>query len=91
MEAQFLKYQKFFTDFSKLDKMEDTFVTFMELSGYPHFENVCSNILSFYFDTQLSCNVSACQHFASACLCGKNSCGSNSLFSQLHPAKQLRL
>lgn len=52
MEAQFLKYQKFFTDFSKLDKMEDTFVTFMELSGYPHFENVCSNILSFYFDTQ---------------------------------------
>lgn len=52
MEAQFLKYQKLFTDFSKLDKMEDTFVTFMELSGYPHFENVCSNILSFYFDTQ---------------------------------------
>lgn len=52
MEVQFLKYQKLFTEFNKLDKMEDTFVTFMELSGYPHFENVCSNILSFYFDTQ---------------------------------------
>ena len=52
MEAEFLKYQKLFTEFNKLDKMEDTFVTFMELSGYPHFENVCSNILSFYFDTQ---------------------------------------
>lgn len=24
--------------------------TFMEVSGYPHYENVCSNILSFYFD-----------------------------------------
>ena len=42
MKAEFLKYQKLFTEFNKLDKMEDTFVTFMELSGYPHFENVCS-------------------------------------------------
>ena len=25
--------------------------TFMEISGYPHYENVCSNILEFYFDT----------------------------------------
>lgn len=25
--------------------------TFMEVSGYPHYENVCSNILGFYFDT----------------------------------------
>ncbi|MEI7910297.1 MAG: PD-(D/E)XK nuclease family protein [Verrucomicrobiota bacterium] len=24
--------------------------TFMEVSGYPHYENVCSNILRFYFD-----------------------------------------
>jgi hypothetical protein len=24
--------------------------TIMEVSGYPHFENVCSNILEFYFD-----------------------------------------
>lgn len=25
--------------------------TFMEISGYPHFENVCSNILRFFLDT----------------------------------------
>jgi hypothetical protein len=24
--------------------------TFMEVAGYPHYENVCSNILAFYFD-----------------------------------------
>lgn len=24
--------------------------TFMEISGYPHYENVCSNILAFFFD-----------------------------------------
>lgn len=24
--------------------------TFMEVSGYPHYENVCTNVLSFYFD-----------------------------------------
>jgi hypothetical protein len=24
--------------------------TFMEVSGYPHYENVCSNILAFYFN-----------------------------------------
>lgn len=24
--------------------------TFMEISGYPHYENVCSNILSFFLD-----------------------------------------
>ena len=25
--------------------------SFMDISGYPHYENVCSNILSFYFQT----------------------------------------
>ena len=25
--------------------------TFMDVSGYPHYENVCSNILAFYFNT----------------------------------------
>ena len=24
--------------------------TFQEISGYPHYENVCSNILAFYLD-----------------------------------------
>ena len=26
--------------------------TFMEISGYPHYENVCSNILGFFFDNK---------------------------------------
>ena len=26
--------------------------TIMDISGYPHYENVCSNILAFYFDPQ---------------------------------------
>ena len=26
--------------------------TFMEISGYPHYENVCSNILAFFFDPE---------------------------------------
>ena len=25
--------------------------TFMDISGYSHYENVCSNILAFYFNT----------------------------------------
>ena len=31
----------------KIPKKEKTF---MEISGYPHYENVCSNILAFYFN-----------------------------------------
>jgi hypothetical protein len=26
--------------------------TFMEIGGYPHYENVCSNFLAFYFDPE---------------------------------------
>jgi hypothetical protein len=26
--------------------------TFLELAGYPHYENVCSNLLSFYLDPE---------------------------------------
>ena len=33
--------------YSKLPVKEKTF---MEVSGYPHYENVCSNILSFYLN-----------------------------------------
>ena len=33
--------------YMKIPKKEKTF---MEISGYPHFENVCSNILAFYFN-----------------------------------------
>lgn len=34
-------------DFQKIPKPKRT-RTFLEISGYPHFENVCSNILKFY-------------------------------------------
>lgn len=33
--------------YKKIPKREKTF---MEVSGYPHYENVCSNILAFYFN-----------------------------------------
>ena len=33
--------------YKKIPKKEKTF---MEVSGYPHYENVCSNILAFYFN-----------------------------------------
>lgn len=33
--------------YKKLPKKEKTF---MDVSGYPHYENVCSNILAFYFN-----------------------------------------
>ena len=26
--------------------------TFMEIAGYPHYENVCSNFLAFFFDPE---------------------------------------
>jgi hypothetical protein len=31
--------------------------TFMEISGYPHYENVCTNILAFFFDSKESHNM----------------------------------
>ncbi len=36
-------------DFEKIPKPKRT-RTLLEISGYPHFENVCSNILKFYLD-----------------------------------------
>ena len=43
--------EKFLKDaehiYNRISKKEKTF---MEVSGYPHYENVCSNILSFYFN-----------------------------------------
>ena len=37
-----------FADLEKLPKAINREPTFMEIAGYPHFENVCSNILAFY-------------------------------------------
>jgi len=46
-------FEKLLNDFKALH-IEDVEPeqTFMQLSGYPHYENVCSNLLSFLFDTE---------------------------------------
>lgn len=47
-------FKKLVSDFNRIHKINERLPTFMEISRYPHFENVCSNILSFYFDTTQS-------------------------------------
>jgi hypothetical protein len=37
-------------EFSKLPARVERPPTFMEIAGYPHYENVCSNILAFFLD-----------------------------------------
>jgi hypothetical protein len=38
--------------FAKLPAHEDRPLTFMEIAGYPHYENVCSNILAYFLDPE---------------------------------------
>ena len=45
------EFQELLERFNSLPKVESTPPTFMEIAGYPHYENVCSNILAFFFDT----------------------------------------
>lgn len=45
-------YKSLLKRFSNLSHIENRNPTFMEIASYPHFENVSSNILGFYFDTQ---------------------------------------
>ena len=42
-------YIKILLDFKSIPRHKRT-KTFMEIAGYPHYENVCSNILKFYLD-----------------------------------------
>jgi len=42
-------YLNLLLDFQSLPRIRRS-STFMEIAGYPHYENVCSNILGFYFD-----------------------------------------
>lgn len=44
-------FEKLINEFSKVPKLEAKAPTYLEISGQPHFENVCSNILAFYFNT----------------------------------------
>ena len=46
------EFKEMLNQFVKIPKTKVCPPTFMEISGYPHFENVCSNILAFFFDTK---------------------------------------
>lgn len=45
---------KLLDDFRKLPGRVERLRTFMEIAGYPHYENVCSNILAFFMDPEES-------------------------------------
>lgn len=45
---------KLLDDFQKLPGRVERPRTFMEIAGYPHYENVCSNILAFFMDPEES-------------------------------------
>lgn len=51
------KIVKLLIDFQRISKRK-RLRTFMEISGYPHYENVCSNILKFFFQTNNEHNLS---------------------------------
>ena len=44
-------FEKLIAAFEALPKQAAPSPTFMQIAGYPHYENVCSNILKFFFDT----------------------------------------
>lgn len=47
---KFDKFEKILKESSNIiEKIPIKEKTFMDISGYPHYENVCSNILAFYF------------------------------------------
>lgn len=50
-------FKNLITDFKSISSSEPYEQTFMDLSGYPHYENVCSNILAFYFDSKEAHNL----------------------------------
>jgi len=45
------KLRKLIDDFGRLPKLQQKRKTFFDVAGYRHYENVCSNILAFFFDT----------------------------------------
>ena len=44
------RFDNLLDEFRKLPPRPERLPTFMEITGYPHYENVCSNILAFLFD-----------------------------------------
>lgn len=50
MTGKYTMYKEMLNSLKRIDTEKNkTTKTFMEVSGYPHFENVASNILSFFF------------------------------------------
>lgn len=49
MAPDLLTFERLIHDFGSLPVKKAT-RTFMQVAGYPHYENVCSNILAFYLD-----------------------------------------
>lgn len=45
-------FEELLDEFKKLPDRIERPPTFMEISGYPHYENVCSNILAFFMDPE---------------------------------------
>jgi len=43
--------QNLLDEFKGLPQIPDTIPTMIEIAGFPHYENVCSNILAYFFDT----------------------------------------
>ena len=47
-----VKLKTLLNDFNKINiKNIPTETTFLDISGFPHYENVCSNILKFFFSS----------------------------------------
>lgn len=46
------KFTKILEAFPRTDTQSEISQTFLEIAGYPHLENIASNILEFFFDTQ---------------------------------------
>ena len=45
------RFDNLLDEFGKLPKRPERQPTFLEIAGYPHYENVCSRILAFFFDS----------------------------------------
>jgi len=46
------EFETLLQDFEKIPKIKEVVPTIMEIAGFPHYENVCSNILAYYFETK---------------------------------------
>jgi hypothetical protein len=46
--------EELLSNFKKLPKINTPNPTIIEIAGFPHYENVCSNILAYYFDTTIN-------------------------------------